>query len=318
MLPGQSLMRRLVLLTLIAFNAIWSAHPAMSKVAMRSVSPAHAAWWRYALALAAYLLFVPFLRDARGKRLRGPAFALPIGRHARDRAWICLLGFLTFCVSPLLTFIGLSASRATDNALIIAIEPLFVVLLARLLLGERLRERDALALPLAVAGFFLLSGGSGLGGGGWDPRFWGNVLMAVSLVGEASFSVLGRLLTRRHAPLGIFGSALAFGCLLLTAAVLWLEGVPDPRALSAEAWLGLLWLGPLGTTAGYIAWMVALAEAPVAAISVTLFFQPLMGTVWGAVCLDERLEPMQWAGAVAILLALAAQAGGGRRRAIPA
>lgn len=310
-------MRPLVLITLIAFNAIWSAHPAMSKLAMRSVSPAHAAWWRYSLALAAYLLLVPILRVTRGKQSWGPAFGIPSGRHARDRAWIFLLGFLTFCVSPLLTFFGLAASRATDNALIIAIEPLFVVLLARLLLGERLRERDALSLPLAVAGFFLLSGGSGLAGTGWDPRFWGNVLMAVSLVGEASFSVLGRYLTRRHAPLGIFGTALAFGCLLLTAAVISLEGVPDPRALSGQAWLGLLWLGPLGTTAGYLAWMVALAEAPVAAISVTLFFQPLMGTVWGVVFLDERLELMQWVGAVAILLALAAQVRGGRRSAIP-
>jgi probable blue pigment (indigoidine) exporter len=86
------------------------------------------------------------------------------------------------------------------------------------------------------------------------------------------------------------------------------RGFPDPRALSARAWCGVLWTGPLGTAVCYLFWIRALREATVTAVAVTLFVQPLMGALWGALFLGEWLSFRQLLGAGLILAAVAAQA----------
>ena len=80
--------------------------------------------------------------------------------------------------------------------------------------------------------------------------------------------------------------------------------------LSALGWksiLALMWLGPLGTALSYLFWMLVMRRAPVASLALTLFVQPVFGSVWGYVFLGERLSQVQAAGAVLIIGAMLAQ-----------
>jgi drug/metabolite transporter (DMT)-like permease len=296
-------MRLRTLLGLIAANLVWSAHPAMGKLVLESVTPAHGAWFRYAGALAAYLVAMAALRAAGSRARLGPAFLAP--SRAADWGWLVILGFFTFCFSPLLQMTGLRASRATDNSLIIAIEPLMTVLVTALVVRQRPQAYHWFSFALALTGFSLLAGLSpGRVLGGWDPHVWGNVILLVSLLGEAVYSAVGLKLVPRYPSMAVFGSALAVGVLLLTAGTWLYAGPPAFGDLSARSAFGLLWLGPLGTTATYLYWMIVLPEAPVASLAVTLFIQPLLGAVWGYVFLGERLTPVQAAGGALILLAV--------------
>jgi drug/metabolite transporter (DMT)-like permease len=302
-----------VLAGLILCNLIWSAHPAMAKLVLADVSPALTAWLRYLSALVAYLVAIPFVQ----KKGLGPVFLRP--RNMRDGLLIVAVGFMAFCLAPLLQMTGLQSSRATDNALIVAMEPLMTVALARVVLGERLSQLHYFAFSLALTGFALLSGVlSGMDASGTSSNFSGNLLMLAALIGEASYSVLSLKLIDRHAPMGVFGAALVSGVGILTLSTFAIEGPSMFYELSHLSWKsvsGLLWLGPMGTAFAYFYWMSVLREASVASIALTLFIQPVLGALWGYAFLKESLSGVQVLGAIFIITGVMTQSVVGRFRA---
>jgi drug/metabolite transporter (DMT)-like permease len=270
----------------------------MAKLMLEDFRPAHASWLRYFSAVIAYLLFA-FAR----RRPWRESFCVP--RAASDWGWLAALGLSPFCVSTLLTMTGLAGSRATDGALIIAMEPLVTLLVAWAVLSERPRGHHALSLAIALLGFCLLSGLSPARVmGGLDPHLAGNLLILIGLIGEGGYSVFSRKLLTRYDALPLFGSALVIGFLGLSAVTIPIEGLAPLSHLTWRSGLGSLYIGFLGTTATYLFWMIALTRASIASLVPSLFVQPVAGAIWGALFLDERLSALQFFGGALILLAI--------------
>ena len=283
-----------LLLGLILCNLIWSANPAFSKIIMADFPPAHVAWFRYTSALCAYLVGMLVMRR--------PLLAKPRGR--RDWTLFLALAFFTFCFSPLTQMTGLSLSRATDGALITAMEPLITALLAGLFLREKISGTQVSAFVVAFLGFGLLSGaGFGFPAG----HIVGNVIILASLVGEGFYSIGGRKLLDRFEAAPLFGTALFIGVIFLSILGFFFDGFPDFARIGPKTILGIVWLGPLGTAAAYLYWMIAISRAPVVSIALTLFIQPVFGALWGYAFLGERLDAVQFFGAGLILLAVLGQ-----------
>lgn len=290
---------------MILCNLLWSAHPLMGKLALRAFSPEGAALARYGAAFATYLVLVAVVRAPTSSRARAPFLLWPSG--ARARAAVVAMGLLTFFASPLLQLWGLSSSQASENALVIAMEPLITVALAWIVLREPLRAAHGAGFALAIGGFLLLSGWRSDGFG----FSVGNLLLVASMVGEGAYSTLGRFLVRVHRPLTVFGTALGLGCAGLVA-VFTLVGTEfvRPDASGVDLWRAagaIFWLGPLGTTLAYAYWMNALRKASVASLALTLFIQPFLGTLLGVLVLGEALAWMQLAGGGLILVAMGIQ-----------
>jgi drug/metabolite transporter (DMT)-like permease len=278
----------------------------MGKVLLETFSPSQVGWLRYAGGLLAYLVAAAALRLSGH---RGSFFYRP--RGFKDAFLVFVLGFSAFCFSPLLQLTGLASSRATDNVLIIAMEPLIAVLLAWVLLRERPTRAHLAAFAVALGGFALLSSSEGdTAQGLLDPHAAANLLILLALVGEALYSSLGRKLVEFNPPVAVFGSALLLGVLSLTLATAAISGLPSWTQIStmpARGILSLLWLGPFGTTLSYLYWISALKKAPVASLALTLFVQPLFGPFWGMFFLGERLTVLQWIGSGLILGAVFGQ-----------
>jgi drug/metabolite transporter (DMT)-like permease len=305
-----------VLLGLIICNLIWSAHPLMGKWMLEDFTPVDAAWLRYTSALFAFWILRPLLP----KRVLSRPFNQKT-KSFQDIVLMIFLGLMAFCFSPLLQLTGLHDSRATDNAMIIATEPLITVGLAWLFLRQALSRGTSISFIFALVGFFFLAGFSlnGLSDltGGGREHFIGNVIMLVSLIGEALYSVVGTtLLGRGYSPVSIYAWANLAGVMGLTIAVAIVGHDPLQilggvvHHLHWKSAVGLLWLGPLGTTATYLYWMGALRGATVASLALTLFIQPIFGSIWGYVFLDERLTALQASGGVLIIVAVFAQSVG--------
>lgn len=221
---------------------------------------------------------------------------------------------MAFCASPLLQLNGLQASNATDNALIIAMEPLITVALVWVFLRQKVASSYILCFIASLIGFALLAGLSWNGLQLERSHFIGNLLMLAALVGEGMYSVAAGKLVGNYSSRFIFGRAILAGVILLTFFV-WLLSGENPVALVSAAMNHLHWrsgvalfvLGPLGTTVTYLFWISALREASVASMALTLFIQPVFGSVWGYLFLGERLTGLQAIGGVLILLAVIAQ-----------
>jgi drug/metabolite transporter (DMT)-like permease len=297
-------MKPRTLVGLVVCNLIWSFHPTMGKLVLAEVSSTTGAWARYTLSFLTFAIAARLLGATRDQAYFRPT-------QMKDFTILATLGFMTFCFSPLLQMLGLSGSRATDGALIIAMEPMIAVILAWLFLKERISRFQLGAFGIALGGFSLLSGLSlERVSGGLDSRLGANLLLLLSLCGEATYSVAGKSLIQRHSPMRVFGSASLLGALFITLAALIILGpgfLGELPQLTWKGWLGLLWLGPLGTAATYLFWMFALSQASVASLSLTLFIQPLCGALWGYWLLGDRLNSIQMLGGALILGAVFAE-----------
>jgi len=295
-----------VLLGLVACNAIWATNPVMGKILMQEFPPLQVSWLRYSSALLAALIALILLS------LKARAYSRPTAAPRKFKAallpWVFAMGIFTFFGSAVLQYEGLSLSTSSNNALIVAMEPLFATLLAWIFLRESVRWRQGFAFVLALVGFSLLSNLHPADLRGSLALFnFGNLLLLLTMPLEAMYSIISRKLAGRIDPLHLFAGALACGFAVLTLYVAASAGLPDHLPSSPTAWLAVLWMGPLGTTITYIFWTLALAEASVAAVSLTLFVQPILGALFGAIFLGDRMGGWQAFGGLLILVALVLQ-----------
>lgn len=290
-------------------------NPVFAKVLIHEIGPVSTAWARYFGAFIAYLAYRFVLGCSR--RLRGKQSGLLPETFMWPDSWdeavnVALIGLTTCFFSPLTQMIGLSSSTAVNNAILVALEPVFTVLFSALFLRERLTRLHLISFAVALLGFSLLSklvSPSLWSKGGWDGSM-GDAIIAAAVAGEAMYSVFGKKLLGRHSESAIFGTALAVGAVCLSAVQLAWQGLPPIGELTWKGWLAVLWIGPLGTSVTYLYWLQALRRGvPIGSMALTLFVQPLVGALAGVFFLNEPLSILQVMGGMLIFAAVGAQWG---------
>ena len=242
------------------------------------------------------LLALPFvLRDKRAWKI--PASTLALGVYG-------LFGF------HLLLFIALRHAPPVEANLVNYLWPLFMVVLAPLLLlGVRLRAVHVVAALLGFAGAAVaILGGSqmadqGAGQGGWS---WGYLPALGSALIWASYSLLSqRVAAFPTAAIGLF--SLVSGLLSLLC-----HWALEPQVLlSGHDWLllALMGLGPLG--AAFFLWDKALKGGDARQIGILSYLTPLGST---ALLLLVSGRALSWSIGLAALMIMGAAVLGSRAR----
>lgn len=198
---------------------------------------------------------------------------------------------------------GLSMTTASNTALIIAASPAFVALLNRLLGRELLSGRGWLGIALAFVGIVLIvEGDGGLQLGSQHLR--GDLLILLSTLLWASYSVLAAPLMRSYSPLRVTTLTTTIGALPLT-----LIGLPAVMALPKEqvqwsGWAGVLYSAVLAIVVAYIIWNMGVQKLGGARTSLYGNLIPIIGTVTAAIFLGEAITPLKIVGAAIILFGL--------------
>ena len=181
-------------------------------------------------------LFAGILALAWRNRLRLP---LPL----RPRHALLLLSAAMIGVNWLLYLYAVDRGHLLDASLGYYINPLVSVALGRVVLGERLRPVQAVAVGIAAAGVILAIA-------------WAGDLPLMSLSLAVTFALYG--LARKVVAVDPLVGFLAETLLLLPAAVAWLVVSPEPFLPADPRSLGLLMLTGL-TTALPLIWFAAAA-----------------------------------------------------------
>lgn len=206
-----------------------------------------------------------------------------------------ILGALNFSFFWAMLFVSAYRLPGGVAATVGAIQPLIVVMLARLLIGTTIR-------PLAIAAGFVGMAGVGLlvltPSAALDP-----VGIIAGLAGAVSMA-FGTVLTRRWAPpvssLTFTTWQLTAGGLLLFPVALLLEpALPAPTLANV---LGIAWLGLIGAAFTYLLWFRGLSKLEPAAVASLGFLSPLVATLLGWGVLGQNLSPVQVIGMVAVLV----------------
>ncbi|MDP8256278.1 MAG: DMT family transporter [Candidatus Alcyoniella australis] len=279
-------MSKRTLLILLLLNVIWAGSYSATKVLMQHAPYFLVTSLRY---LAAALPLLILAGRRHGLRM-------PPGDILRS----ALMGVSTFTLCPLLMYKGVSLSRASDAAVITAMEPLLVSLGAWIYLRERIGRRTAAALAVSFGGTIVLS------------QFWrqgeslsafGIGLILAGVFFEAGYSVIGKEILRRHPPLKIVAVAVGAACLVNVTAISVLGYWPQAANLTAQDWsLLVVYLALLCTVVGYTFWFVALRQDSAAKVAITIYCQPVLGVLIAWAWVDEVPTTWMLIGAAVILI----------------
>jgi drug/metabolite transporter (DMT)-like permease len=200
---------------------------------------------------------------------------------------------------------GLAWSTATNAALLVATEPIALVALAPIVLGERLTVREGWGTALALLGatVIVVNGVPGLTVA-IAPHWRGDLLLLLSGVCFAAYSLLGRPLLARHPSIRVTAWSFLWGLVTTAplAAVEWqVVGRSPWTAVSVAA---VLYLGVVMTGLGYLVWNWALERVSAARAAIYLNVQPLVGALLGVVWLGEPLSVFTVAGGSLVTLGL--------------
>ncbi len=282
-------MRRSHLLLLLALNCGWAAVPTLATRLEGRLGALEFIFLRYAFALAAIVAVWPWLPGA-----------LPRGR---DFLRTALMGVTVFTVGHWFQIGGIQLSQASDASILLALDPLVSSLGAALFLHEGIPLRRWAGFALAMGGVAWMSW--------WRreaplPGLLANLLILLSYVSESVWSVMGKPLVSRWGIPKVTGLALAAGT-LANAVLLAIDPSPSLQhftTLPAGDWAMLAILGIVLTAFGYSAWYLVIREVPVSTAAMTIYLQPIIGTVLAVTWAGEALHAGHIGGCLAIIAGL--------------
>jgi len=222
---------RSVYALLFAANLVYATSYVATRVVLGELPPAFLALVRLVVGAA---ILVPIAR----------ALELPAGRSERGDAWrIAWMGVVGFAGAFALSHWGLARSTATNAALLIIVEPLSIMALSPLLLGERLRRREVAGGGLALLGAVLVvvNGVPGLTHA-LAPHWRGDLLLVLAGLAYGAYTLIGRAVLARHSPLVVTARSIVWGAVVMVplAAAEWLGGA-RPVLTRARWWARSTW-----------------------------------------------------------------------------
>jgi drug/metabolite transporter (DMT)-like permease len=202
----------------------------------------------------------------------GSVPAWPRVREWREPGPTLALGIYGLFAYHFLLFIALRSAPAVEANLVNYLWPLFIVLLAPVILpGLHLRASHVIAGLLGFAGAAIAILGRGTSGGGWS---WGYVAAFGAAIIWSTYSLMTRrVATFPTAAIGLFG--VVSGTLALICHAL----LEPPAQLAARDWLfiTIAGLGPLG--AAFFLWDKALKLGDPRQIGILSYITPLVSTL---------------------------------------
>jgi len=248
-------------------------------------------------------------RFAMGIALLG---ALVVGRgqtRALVRApWarLLLLGFCGVFVHMLLQAYALTMTSAVNTGWLIGVIPIWSAILAAIFLHERFTGLRVAGLVLGLAGALLVVTRGQVSGATLAlPSTRGDLLVLVSTVNWAIYTVMARGLVSRVGALPATAGAMFAGWLLLLPFFFAGGGMSAYAHLSTRAWLAVVCLGIGCSGLGYLLWYAALERLAASQVAAFLYLEPLVTLAAAWAWLGEPVGVVTIVGGLLVLAGVA-------------
>jgi drug/metabolite transporter (DMT)-like permease len=301
------------LLLLMAF--IWGSNYSILKSALADVPPVAFNALRLLLASALFLTTIAIRNRLRMSNFRPGAWhqareacqAVPgtdpgaLGARHRGRdAWRLLaLAIIGNTCYQLLFIWGLSATSASNSALIIGCTPVFVALMTAALGQEPIHRRRWIGVLLSAAGVYLVVGRGNPGAG---DSIAGDILMLGSVACWALGTIVAKPLLGRWPAFEITGLSMALGTIMYLPFAL-----PDLSRLQLasvtwQAWGALVFSASLALYVAYAIWFTAVQRLGGPRTAVYSNMVPVAGLLVASLGFGEQIGVAKGIGAAIVLL----------------
>ena len=286
--------RRGAYVALAALTAVWGMNWLAMKLALADADPVVLNVQRTWVAIA--VLF------AAMAAMRAPL--------APQAAWIAIAvtGFFQTTVNFGATTMALAGGGAGRTSVLVFTMPFWTLVIARIVLGERVRGAQWLAVACAFAGLVLVVAPWDWRGG-LAPKLWATL----SGLGWAAGTVATKHFQRERPsdPVNFVAWQMLAGVLPLTLLPLAYDFAPTRWSVAQAALL--VYIGAVSTAFGFLLWIAVLRHLPAGTASLNTFAIPPIALLSSMAVFGERLAPNEWAGIALIGAGLAILAGLARR-----
>jgi drug/metabolite transporter (DMT)-like permease len=261
-----------VLVLLMFFWAL--IHP-LSKMIVADVSPALMAFLRNVLGALTLLLIVGLKKTS-------------LKIEKKDMVPMALLGIAGTALASLLMFIGIELSSATNASILINANPIFIALLAPLLIHEKLERKQLAGVLLAFVGMVLVTtNGLGLEQLLQSTFFLGNIALIGGALLLMVYTVYGKHYVKKYGGVVATIYTVAAGAVFLLFYSIFTGDIANMAELSLHEWLVLLYIGAVITGFIYAVWYGSIRHIGAARASSFKLLIPVFATATAIVMLGE-------------------------------
>lgn len=245
------------------------------------------------------LLMLPFARP-----YTGAAYAL------RKKDWLLLLVSGTMLALHFLLWMGsLKFTSVASSTMIMALEPVFIMLGAYFLYKERSTSSAILGLAIAIFGVVFIGWGDI---GVSADNLKGDLLSIGGTAAVAAHMLIGQKLVARM-PSYLYSLIVFIAAALVFAVYNLLAGIPF-FAYPSKEWGIFMLLAVVPTVFGHILFNWLLHYASATTVSMNILGEPVGASILAFLLLGEQLTGLQWMGGVLVMGGLVVYLYAGRKK----
>jgi drug/metabolite transporter (DMT)-like permease len=265
----------------------WSFNYIAGKIALEHLDPVTLVSFRLVLAGVVYLTL--FLSTPR-----------PVRIGWRDVPRFILLGIFGVAINQGGFTVALAFTSVGHVAIILAMGPVLVMLLARIIGQETLTPVKVAGVALAFSGIALLAIHQGLSvhAGGLT----GDLIAMCAAVGFAVFTVFGKRVRHRFDAIGLNTFTHLTGAVLLLPLAIHQGLNLDWQGVAWQGWVAMSYMAIFSSVFGYLIFYKLLGYLSATQVSSLNYLLPIVATTLGVLLLDERLSRAFFIAAVLVLL----------------
>ena len=226
-------------------------------------------------------------------------WAVPALRRidARDLPRLITAGLLGMVGYNLPVTVGLQWLPASSAGLLLATEPVWVLVIGLVFLGERAGLRFLAGTGVALAGVAVIAGPAALSPGSGSRAMAAAALVLLATLAFGGYTVVLRPLSEKYGPVSATAASSVAGAMPYLA----LAGTIWPPRLSQPASAEVLFLALGSTVAGMLLWNRAIVRGGSTRISRLLYLEPVVSVLGAMVFLGERATAAVLAGGVLVI-----------------
>jgi len=267
---------------------MWTFNYILGKIALDHIDPLSLAAFRFESAALAMLALYFFAGGQRTPVRRG------------DFWRIVMLAFFGVIVNQGGFTVGLNFTSSDHSAVIAAMAPVMVLLLACAMRLEKLTWGKALGMAISFTGIVALE--TERGAGSHSPYLTGDVITLVSTVGYASYAVYAKKISRRYDPISMNTYLLVIAAIIVLPVAIRQAVTVNLRGIGWVGWSGVLYMAIFSSVAAYTIFYWALRHMEASRVAVVSYFQLIAVILFAVPILGDLPTRHLLAGAALVLL----------------
>ncbi|MEA4922875.1 MAG: DMT family transporter [Eubacteriaceae bacterium] len=261
---------------------LWGSLYVISKPAMEHVPPVTLLFLRYLLA-SVILFFIVKNRFHKLPKVK-----------KEHRMLFLVVGFLGYGLAIAFQQIGNDMLDASMAALINSMNPVFIFVMAFLILKEKITGPKIIGVLMSIGGVYII-----LGASSGDVNAAGLLISLGSVFFWSLSSILVRSISAHYDPVVITFYGIALSLILLAPSSL-IEVHFRSCSFTPSVIISILYLAIFATALAHVLWNKGLQMASAGTCSLFYPVQPLTSSILGIVVLHEAMSVSFIAGAVII------------------